>query len=36
MTVVPEERGTAQLLELFPPGASIANDELIVGGCRTT
>jgi diaminopimelate decarboxylase len=36
MKVEPEEPGTAQLLDLFPPGASIADDELIVGGCRAT
>lgn len=36
MTLVPEDLETERLLELFPPGASVEDEHLVVGGCRAS
>ncbi|MHB1088794.1 MAG: diaminopimelate decarboxylase [Acidimicrobiales bacterium] len=36
MTLMPDDRTTAELLELFAPGATLDGDELVVGGCRAS
>lgn len=36
MTVKSSDQSTEQLLGLFPPGATIESEELVVGGCRAS